>query len=254
VKTASRTLAAVAAAALAAAALSGCISIRWGGGSAAGTPTPTTAETATPEETPDTGETPDTESSTTADDEALDEDTQTAIQVVDRFWSDHWSEFFTGEYESPTVYGYYDGRDPDSAPVCNGQPLEAGNAFYCVDSDELSWDVSLMRDGYAAGDAFAYLVVAHEWGHSIQARVDDITTNAYELQADCLAAAALYGAVGDGTLAFEDGDEKEIATALTSLADATAWTDTSDHGDTFQRIEYFDAGRQGGVAACLPAE
>lgn len=248
-RTTSRTIGAVATATLALASLTGCISIRWGGGSATGDPTsaPPTTSSATPIPTPeDTAE--------TVDLEALDEDTQSAIDVVDGFWAAHWSEFFTGEYTSPTVYGYYDGNDPDSAPSCNGTPLEAGNAFYCGETDELAWDVSLMSDGYRSGDAFAYLVVAHEWGHSIQARVDDVRTNAYELQADCLAAAALYGAALDGTLQFEDGDEKEITNALTALADATGWTDTTDHGDTFQRIEYFDAGRQGGVAACLPQE
>lgn len=242
-----RTVAAVATAALTVIALSGCISIRWGGSAGGQTSAPpTTSATPTPEQTDDTAD--------TVDLEALDEDTQTAIDVVDGFWAAHWSDYFTGEYTPPTVYGYYDGSDPDSAPSCNGEPLEAGNAFYCGETDELSWDVSLMSDGYRSGDAFPYLVVAHEWGHSIQARVNDVTTNAYELQADCLAAAALYGAAVDGTLQFEEGDEKEIANALTSLADATGWTDTSDHGDTFQRIEYFDAGRQGGVQACLPEQ
>jgi predicted metalloprotease len=250
-RTASRTFAAVTAAALTVATLSGCISIRWGGAAGGSPSAPPTTSTAipTPEDTDDTDDSADT-----VDLEALDEDTQTAIDVVDTFWAAHWSEYFTGEYTSPTVYGYYDGTDPDSAPSCNGEPLEAGNAFYCGETDELAWDVSLMSDGYRAGDAFPYLVVAHEWGHSIQARVDDVTTNAYELQADCLAAAALYGAAMDGTLQFEEGDEKEITNALTALADSTGWTDTTDHGDTFQRIEYFDAGRQGGVAACLPAE
>ncbi|MDN4614597.1 hypothetical protein P5G50_09040 [Leifsonia sp. F6_8S_P_1B] len=244
----SRTIAAVTAAALTVVALTGCISIRWGGAAGGGGTTsapPTTSAPATP--TPE-------ETAETVDLEALDEDTQTAIDVVDTFWATHWSDYFTGEYTSPTVYGYYDGEDPDSAPTCNGTPLEAGNAFYCGETDELSWDVTLMSGGYAQGDAFAYLVVAHEWGHSIQARVSDIRTDAYELQADCLAAAALYGAAADGSLQFEDGDEKEITSALTFLSDSTAWTDTADHGDTFQRIEFFDAGRRGGVTACLPQE
>ena len=74
-----------------------------------------------------------------------------------------------------------------------------------------------------------------------------------ELQADCLGAAALFGAVADGTLELEEGDEKEMVNSLSLLADEMAWTMTSDHGDPFQRVEWFTIGRNGGVQACLDA-
>jgi predicted metalloprotease len=95
--------------------------------------------------------------------------------------------------------------------------------------------------------------VAHEWGHAIQARLDQsLNSQASELQADCLAGAVLYGAVRDGTLTFEEGDVKEIATALTAVSDETPWTSVADHGDPFERTGAFDQGRRGGVPACLP--
>jgi hypothetical protein len=44
-------------------------------------------------------------------------------------------------------------------------------------------------------DTRLYLVVAHEWGHAIQARLNpDIQAVRRELQADCLAGAAIFGA------------------------------------------------------------
>jgi predicted metalloprotease len=107
--------------------------------------------------------------------------------------------------------------------------------------------------GAQFGDAWVYLVIAHEWGHAIQYRLNaSLQSKAAELQADCFAGAALYGAAADGTLLFEEGDEKEITLGLTAIADETPWTDQGDHGNAFERVQSFAAGRSGGVPACLP--
>lgn len=112
-----------------------------------------------------------------------------------------------------------------------------------------------MARGFEMGDSWVYAVVAHEWGHAIQARLSlALRTQAAELQADCLAGATLYGAAADGNLQFEEGDEKELVRALSDLADETPWTETTDHGDPFERVEWFNDGRRGGVTACLPSQ
>ena len=184
-------------------------------------------------------------------------DVQTAIETADGFWTRHWSEFFTGEYSSPAIFGQYNGMYVSSdarypGPTCGGEEALADNAFYCNPEDYLAWDLVLMNDAYTLGDAFLYYVIAHEWGHAIQNRLDDsLVAQAKELQADCLAAAVLYGSVADGYLTLESGDEGEITNALTSVADTTPWGTTADHGSPFERIEWFDAGRKGGVATCL---
>jgi predicted metalloprotease len=110
-----------------------------------------------------------------------------------------------------------------------------------------------MAKGAQFGDSWVYLVIAHEWAHAIQYRLSkDLQTLDAELQADCLAGAVLYGAARDGTLQFEQGDEREITIGLTRLADETPWTQEGDHGDAFERIQSFALGRKGGVPACLP--
>jgi predicted metalloprotease len=181
------------------------------------------------------------------------EDVDAAEQITDQFWQTHWSEFFTGEYSPPTVVGLYDGNSPD-APYCGPDRLPPGNAFYCHPDDFVAWDVGLLATGFEyGGDSWVYLVIAHEWAHAIQADLDmSLQSVSAELQADCLAAATLYGAALDGILAFDEGDEKELVGALTSLADETAWTTSSDHGDAFERVEQFNRGRQSGVSGCLP--
>jgi len=187
-------------------------------------------------------------------DEFLD-DIDGGISSADQYWTDHWSDFFPGEYTSPSVAGdngLYDGYDPSTDPGCGGYDLGPENAFYCIPEDFVAWDLSLMVNGFADGDTWVYLVIAHEWGHAIQARIDPtLVADQTELQADCFAGASMFGSAADGKLTFDDGDLAEITTALSRLADATEWTSSGDHGDPFQRIGAFDIGRQGGPTACF---
>jgi predicted metalloprotease len=184
--------------------------------------------------------------------EELKKDMQGAQDIVDGYWAKHWSDFYTGTYEPPTVLGLYDGTVADETPTCGGTPLEAYNASYCAPEDFVAWDVNLMvRGADVIGDTWVYLVIAHEWGHAIQERLDpSLVAQGDELQADCLGAAALFGAAADGTLTIEDGDEKEMVNSLSALADEMAWTSSADHGDPFQRVQWFTLGRNGGVNAC----
>jgi len=178
-----------------------------------------------------------------------------AVAVTDAFWAANWSEYFTGDYVAPNVVGLYDGTDPNETVTCNGEVPEAGNAFYCGLDDSLVWDAGLMLDAYTEGDAIIWFIVAHEWGHAIQARLDpSILWAADELEADCFSAAALYGADADGLMDWDPGDSAEIANGITALSDETAWTSVEDHGDPFDRIDAFNDGRQGGVNACLVQE
>ena len=212
-----------------------------------------TDPTDTTSDDPSTTSTPTAPYTGTITPDELEEDLNAAVTVTDRYWTDHWSEFFRGTYTAPNVIGLYDGYDEANAPTCFGEALPPDNAFYCPDGNYVAWDQSLIARGFEVGDAWPYLIVAHEWGHAIQAQLQ-MSQQAveYELQADCLAGAALYGSAADGNLEFEEGDEKEIVDSLNFIADETPWTMSGDHGDSFQRIDAFNRGRSGGVAECLP--
>ncbi|WP_067822699.1 neutral zinc metallopeptidase [Actinomadura kijaniata] len=188
----------------------------------------------------------------TLDDPEFREDLRTAEQVVNGFWARHWSELFTGAYRPPTVVGLYNGRDPATTPMCGDRPLERNNAAYCPAGDYVAWDITLMRNGYARGDAWVYLVIAHEWGHAIQDRLRrDLVSPAAELQADCLAGATLYGAAADGAVRFEAGDEEEIVRSFRVIGDDVPWTKPGDHGSAAERLRFFERGGDGGVSACF---
>ncbi|TDD76135.1 hypothetical protein E1293_27435 [Actinomadura darangshiensis] len=180
------------------------------------------------------------------------EDVRTAETVTNDFWRRYWERLFTGRYSAPRVVGLYNGRDPNSAPACGDERLERDNAAYCPAGDFVAWDAHLMRSGYARGDAWVYLVIAHEWGHAVQNRLNRrLVSPAAELQADCLAGAVLYGSSDDGTLKFEDGDEQELVDAFKVIGDKAPWTKPGDHGSAIQRLRSFSRGGENGVKACF---
>jgi predicted metalloprotease len=182
--------------------------------------------------------------------ETRQQDEADAVGVVGDFWRRHFAELSRSPYEPPQVAGGYVGRD---GPSCGGTPSPPGNAFYCPAGDFLAWDEQLMDAGYREiGDAWVYVVIAHEWGHAVQARLRSAQVSvAAELQADCLAGATLQGAVDDGALRLEPGDTDELSTALVAVADEYPWADPSSHGDAGQRTEAFSAGASGGLRACV---
>jgi uncharacterized protein len=177
-------------------------------------------------------------------------DEQSAVGATDAFWRRSFPDTFRGSYRPPQVRGGYQG---ENGPTCGGRPSVAFNAFYCPSQDFLAWDENLMAAGYRQiGDAWVYLIIAHEWGHAIQARLQaDQVSVAAELQADCFAGATLFGAADLGFLTFERGDTEELSRTLAAVADDFPWTTESDHGDASQRTASFTRGAQGGPAACV---
>ena len=183
------------------------------------------------------------------DQETRSDDERTAVSITDQFWSG-WFDDQGLRYVAPTVEGGYVGT---GGPRCAGEPSAPGNAFYCPAGNFLAWDEDLMRAGYnQIGDAWVYMVIAHEWGHAIQAQLPDrFVSQAVELQADCLAGAALQGAAQQGLVQIEAGDDQEIAQTLQAIADDYPWTDESSHGNARQRTAAFQQGVSDGVEGCL---
>lgn len=191
------------------------------------------------------------------DDMAPEDELTDAFAVMDQYWTNHYTEYFGGSYTSPNlvsntsvgILGIYDGNVDQVS--CGQEILEPNNAFYCGVGDFIAVDHNLLQRQYEIGDSFVWLVAAHEWGHAIQARFpSQLAAQAYELQADCLAGAALAGAEADGILLWEDGDSKELVNGLAAIADETPWTNSEDHGDAIQRASSFGQGYSGGPAAC----
>jgi predicted metalloprotease len=179
----------------------------------------------------------------------LDEDERGAVSATEKYWREAFPDNYHQSYRSPQVRGGYLGEE---GPTCSRQRSVPFNAFYCPSQDFLAWDENLMAAGYRQiGDAWVYLIIAHEWGHAIQARLRaDQVSVAAELQADCFAGATLFGAADRGLLRFERGDIQELQQTLVAVSDDYPWTKESDHGDARQRIDAFNTGAEGGPTAC----
>lgn len=180
----------------------------------------------------------------------VDDAERDAARTVDEFWRREFTPLFGKPYAGPRVLGAYAGTE---GPTCGGRPSIPDNAFYCDSQDFIAWDQALMTTGFTqVGNAWVYLVVAHEWGHAIQARINRyLVSVAAELQADCLAGATLAGAQRDGLIALQPGDDQRLGRTLTALADRYPWTNRQSHGDAVQRTGSFNLGWQHGVTACL---
>ncbi len=173
--------------------------------------------------------------------------------MTNSFWARNWNTFFTGTYRPPQVFGSYQ-RGRRLPPSCGGRRIGYGNASHRVPGDFIAWDLSLMADGHRSGDAWVYLVIAHEWGHAVQARAPALAGAAGPGGAGRLlpAGAALFGAAAQKLLTFEEGDVAELQAALRRMGDRTPWTDVSDYGSAAERITFFTRGAEEASAPACP--
>lgn len=182
------------------------------------------------------------------------------VQLLDEYWTETLPAEFDTEYSPPSdVVPYYPGEGP--LPSCAGEQAPSGNAYYCGANDTIAWDEpGLMLPFYAqVGDAAVGFVIAHEWGHLIQNRLDAgfPLTIEQELNADCLAG-SFAGALQDEGL-LEGGESLTAGTDLYEAAvgiydfgdhPSVDWQDPDAHGQPGERLEAFEIGYAGGVQAC----
>lgn len=179
--------------------------------------------------------------------EDFDSDLDSAIEAADAYWTHHFrAPGYT--FTSVDVVAY----SVDDPAYCGSDLLATKNAYYCRSSETVYHDENWMSDQYdTIGDAFVYMVIAHEFGHAVQDQLQAprLTSISYELQADCLAGALL----GDPDfILIEDGDLNELIAGLAEVADqpGTPWYSSDAHGSPRQRSAAFFTGVRT-PAACL---
>jgi predicted metalloprotease len=192
--------------------------------------------------------------------------TQLTIADLEQWWAAELPAVFGTEYESVSQYGPYFPSQGD-IPLCGG-PLKreefTENAFYCSINDSVQWDAEgLMAPLFQEfGDFTVALVLAHEWGHAVQARYgfDDIRqpTIVSELQADCLAGSwtrRIYREESD-LLRLEFGDLEEGMAGFLLIGDqlGTNPSGINAHGGSFDRLNAFFEGFNSGTTECATYE
>ncbi|MEM7274101.1 MAG: hypothetical protein AAF547_13535 [Actinomycetota bacterium] len=182
-------------------------------------------------------------------------DEATILAIVDdlnRFWSVADEELgFDYTPVSPTrVTTGADGITCDRQPI---EPDEVeGNAFVdsgCAEGLLVAYDPDYVGVSLARAEA----VMAHEWGHVIQAQAEQLDLSLdpdglpidAELQADCLAGAwAAERADADIARLRQD-------TGGAGDSDDVPFDDPHAHGTPEERMAAFDVGVDGGPSACV---
>ena len=134
----------------------------------------------------------------------------------------------------------------------------SANQGYCVGEDLIAWDKpGLLLPFFAQiGDLASALVLAHEWGHLIQARVlprfNYRTTIRNELQADCYSGAWALGMKRQGRVNV--GSFNQTLDLFENVGGGDeAWLDADSHGNKYQRIRSFTQGFEEDVRGCIGA-
>lgn len=187
------------------------------------------------------------------------------FEDVDRFWAaqlpatygDGWTPLAGGVHAA-----YPDRTDP--IPGCDSDEttyddVYASGAFYCRVGDFIAYDdASLLPDLVAdLGKEAVAIVLAHEFGHAVQARIGafDEPIILKEQQADCFAGAWAASAADDGdrTVHFDDADLRAGLVAMIEIRDPVEMGGLANpdaHGTGFDRVGAFQDGFDGGVARC----
>ncbi|MFD2090590.1 neutral zinc metallopeptidase [Blastococcus deserti] len=203
-----------------------------------------------------------------ATDEPVDVLARNALADLETYWSEQLPEVF-GQKFRPLQGGYFSvdpgNVDPGEFPQgvgCGAQPLEAeNNAFYCQapdapNSDAITYDRAFLAElADQFGRFIPAMVMAHEFGHAVQARVGlPESSIATETQADCLAGAwTRWVAEGEAEHSRLRAPElDELLRGYFQLRDpvGTSSAAESAHGSYFDRASAFQEGFDDGATAC----
>ena len=212
-----------------------------------------------------------------AADDDIDRVARNALADLNGYWTEQFGPTF-GQDFTPLAGGYYsvDPNNLDPAQYPNGQigcgePPQAveNNAFYCdastdyANGDAIQYDRAFLSElafGTGGGEGYGRfipaLVMAHEFGHAVQARAGYPfqASIAIETQADCFAGTWTKW-VADGHAPHNTIRPAELDDVLRGyllLRDpvGTGLNEGEAHGSYFDRVSAFQQGFDGGPAAC----
>ncbi|MGY1754253.1 neutral zinc metallopeptidase [Blastococcus sp. SYSU D01042] len=191
-----------------------------------------------------------------------------ALTDLETYWGEQFPEVFGTSFE-PLQGGYFsvDPGDVDPAAYpqgigCGSDPLDLeNNAFYCVapdapNSDSISYDRTFLAElGSEFGRFIPALVMAHEFGHAVQARVGSPAASiAAETQADCFAGTwtrwVAEGEAEHSVLRTPELDELLRGYLLLRDPVGTSAREEQAHGSYFDRVAAFQEGFDSGTEAC----
>ncbi|MDQ1422394.1 MAG: hypothetical protein QOJ52_4356 [Acidimicrobiaceae bacterium] len=191
------------------------------------------------------------------------------LHDLETWWGGEFPKIANGARFTP-LKGYFSvdsSRDGPGPPCTQNASEVEGNAFYCPRADIIAYDraslLPVLRQKF--GDSAVAVVIAHEFGHAVQQRLETSSSTAAGLgsgaptilsegQADCYAG-TFVRAMHDGETPDLRTGEKGIDAAMSALITFRdpVGTDAGDdraHGNAFDRVASFQDGYDGGAPAC----
>lgn len=184
-----------------------------------------------------------------------------AIDDIQRYWTDTYPELFRTPFAPVSELISWDASEAegDGIRFCGLRTGGVPNAAYCMRDDTIGWDRTILLPALidAFGPMSVVMVIAHEYGHSIQHQSglvgEDTPTIVAEQQADCFAGAFIrHVAEGNAphfTINTSDGLNGVLA-ATVAVRDVDPNDPESVHGSAFERVSAVQIGFTDGAASC----
>ena len=195
-------------------------------------------------------------------------DTVAALSVsdIEEYWNANYGESFDGSFTPVKKLISWDANDYDGV-FCEQDTYALVNAAFCPLDRSIGWDRGELLPALrkAHGDMAITMVLAHEYGHSVQKQAQlnkrGTATLVAEQQADCFAGAYMRWVAEDQsnrfTLSTGDGLNSLLLSMISFrdplLTDADVnygGADQDAHGSAFERISAFQFGFTDGPSAC----
>lgn len=190
-----------------------------------------------------------------------------SISDIEEFWQQAYRDPLPGTFEPVKSLVSWDANGRNYQ-FCGEDTFATVNAGFCPLDDTIGWDrgelLPGLRNGF--GDMAITMVLAHEYGHSIQRQANLITDQTpilvAEQQADCLAGVYMRWVAEDNSPRFSlstgAGLNNLLAAMISfrdpllSIYDADMGVD--EHGSAFERISAFQFGFTDGIQACVSVD
>jgi predicted metalloprotease len=180
-----------------------------------------------------------------------------AVADIDLFWARTFAAVADPYAPPKDVVGF-----KSSIHTGCGIATDADAAFYCPLDQSIYYSTTFKQMVVQeVGDFGWETVLAHEWGHHIQALLGlgvtdqpDLSSGAFpiaiELQADCLAGVYAHDAETRGVAGAKDLDQAHALIGAVGDPDGTNWYSPGAHGGSDERLRSFQAGYDDSLAGC----
>ncbi|MEV6769759.1 metallopeptidase [Nocardia sp. NPDC051030] len=184
-----------------------------------------------------------------------------ATSDLQEYWTTEYAKNFPGVFTPVSRFISWDANAPreQSVEFCRASTFQEVNAAYCTVDKTIGWDRGVLLPELVKkfGQMSVVMVLAHEYGHSVQAQAKLnglFTPNVVrEQQADCFAGVFLRS-VAEGnsrhfTLNTTDG-LNGVLSATIAVRDKEPGASKDEHGTAFERVTALEIGYTEGAASC----